>query len=38
MGTIDEFEKYVNETHGDDQHGQCYKHLISVAKIRIGGE
>ena len=34
-GTIDEFEKAVEETHGDNEHGKAYSLVIELAKLRI---
>lgn len=34
-GTIDEFEKAVKETHGDNEHGKAYRLAIELAKLRI---
>ena len=34
-GTIDEFEKKVETTHGDNEHAQAYKLAIQLAKLRI---
>lgn len=34
-GTIDEFAKKVEETHGDNEHGLCYKTACEFARIRI---
>ena len=34
-GTIDEFEKAVEETHGDNEHGKAYRLAIELAKLRI---
>ena len=36
FGTLDEFEKRVNATHGDNCHGKVYKLAIEIAKLRIG--
>ena len=35
MRTLDEFNKAVDKKHGDNEHGQIYKLLIEVAKLRI---
>ena len=34
-GAIDEFEKAVKETHGDNEHGKAYRLAIELAKLRI---
>ncbi|AXF75527.1 hypothetical protein LU604_14765 [Erwinia tracheiphila] len=34
-GTIDEFESAVNDTHSDNQHGDIYRALILVIKLRL---
>ena len=34
-GTIDEFEKQVDVTHGDNEHGKAYRLAIELAKLRI---
>ena len=34
-GTIDEFEKAVKETHGDNEHAKAYMLAIELAKLRI---
>ena len=34
-GTIDEFEKAVEETHGNNEHGKAYRLAIELAKLRI---
>ena len=34
-GTLEEFARRVDETHGDNEHGQIYRMLIEVAKLRI---
>ena len=34
-GTIDEFEKAVEETHGDNEHAKAYMLAIELAKLRI---
>ena len=34
-GTIDEFERKVKETHGDNEHGKAYRLAIELAKLRI---
>lgn len=34
-GDIDEFEKAVAETHGNNEHAQAYKLAIELAKLRI---
>ena len=34
-GTIDEFEKQVDVTHGDNEHGKAYRIAIELAKLRI---
>lgn len=34
-GTLDEFEKAVNETHGDNQHAQEYRAVIALARLRV---
>ena len=34
-GTLDEFEKAVNEEHGDNQYAKEYKALIELAKVHI---
>jgi len=34
-GTIDEFESAVNNTHSDNQHGDIYRALIPVIKLRL---
>ena len=31
-GTLEEFEKKVNETHGENEHGIAYKKLIEKVK------
>ncbi|MXV35755.1 MULTISPECIES: hypothetical protein [unclassified Saccharibacter] len=33
-GTLDEFEKAVNDTHGDNKHGQEYRAVIALARLR----
>ena len=34
-GTIDEFANAVDETHGDNKHGQTYRKSIEIAKLHI---
>ena len=34
-GTIEEFEKQVDVTHGDNEHGKAYRLAIELAKLRI---
>ena len=34
-GTIDEFEKAVEETHGDSKHGIVYRAAIALAKTQL---
>ena len=34
-GTLEEFDARVKETHGDNEYGQVYRHLIEIAKLRI---
>ncbi len=34
-GTIDEFEQAVNERHGAGMHGDIYRALIPVIKMRM---
>ena len=34
-GTLDEFAAAVEETHGDNEHGQAYRLAIELAKLRI---
>ena len=34
-GTIDDFEKAVKETHGDNEHAKAYMLAIELAKLRI---
>ena len=38
IGTIDEFENKVKETHGDNKHAQAYFLAIQLAKLRINLE
>ena len=35
---IEEFEKIVEETHGDSQYGKEYKAIINVIKIKFNFE
>ena len=35
VGTIEEFEKQVDVTHGDNEHGKAYRLAIELAKLRI---
>ena len=35
LGNIDEFEKSVKETHGDNEHAKAYMLAIELAKLRI---
>ena len=35
-GTLDEFAKKVEETHGDNEHARNYKALVEFAKIKFG--
>ena len=37
-GTIEEFAKKVEETHGDNRHAMDYKALIEFVKKRYGAE
>ena len=34
-GTIDEFEKAVKKTHGDNEHAKAYMLAVELAKLRI---
>lgn len=34
-GTLDEFAKKVEETHGDNKHARDYKALIEFAKVKF---
>ena len=34
-GSVDEFERAVLETHGNNEHAQAYKLAIELAKLRI---
>ncbi|WP_440864457.1 hypothetical protein [Symbiopectobacterium purcellii] len=34
-GTIEEFESAVNKRHGDNKHGEIYRHVISLLKLRF---
>jgi hypothetical protein len=34
-GTLDEFAKKVEETHGDSKHARDYKALIEFAKVKF---
>ncbi|HCL5313204.1 TPA: hypothetical protein N2G38_005632, partial [Salmonella enterica] len=33
--TIEEFEEAVNQTHGENKHGQVYRALIQVIKFQL---
>ena len=35
MGTIEEFEKQVEKTHGDNEYAKVYKKAIELAKLQI---
>ena len=35
-GTLDEFAKKVEETHGDNNHARDYKALVEFAKMKYG--
>ena len=35
-GTLDEFAKKVEQTHGDNRHTRDYKALIEFAKVKFG--
>ena len=35
LGSLDEFEKQVDETHGNNAHGKAYRAMIEMAKIRF---
>jgi len=35
LGTVEQFEKKVEETHGDNEHGQAYRLSVEIAKLRI---
>ena len=35
-GDIEEFEKIVEETHGDSQYGKEYKAIINVIRVKFG--
>ena len=34
-GTVEDFEKKVRETHGENEHAQAYMLAINLAKLRI---
>ncbi|MGG2141226.1 hypothetical protein [Symbiopectobacterium sp. RP] len=34
-GTIEEFESAVNKRHYDNKHGEIYRHVISLLKLRF---
>ena len=35
-GTLDEFAKKVEETHGDNNHARDYKALVEFVKVKYG--
>ena len=37
LGSLEQFEATVAETHGDGQHGREYRAMIEMVKIRMGG-
>ena len=37
-GTIDEFEKKVDQTHGDSEHAKAYHAAAQLARIRVRTE
>lgn len=37
VGSIDEFEKAVKRTHGDNEYGRAYRNVIALFRAMIGG-
>ena len=36
-GTLEQFEEKVNETHGNNKHGEEYRLAIELAKLKLIG-